>query len=280
MPGLCCGANDEVGVANSVQECSSPFVSRRQVLCASGAFVAGAVALPILADAAGGVSIGMRAYTAIFPGGTGVHFDYDYYRDRHLAVMQSLYGAALTRVEMRKPVVAEGEPRSPYAAIVNFWIPDPEVFAKASAAHGQAMVQDRAHFTNGEQTVQSEVVFGETGKPASAMGAGDRCLTVLYPHAPADRFDHEYYRDHHLTSLIKLFGHEAISRMEIRRGLSSPDGKNPPLYSCTANIYVADAQAFAAAASTNHQRVVDDIPRFTSVSPVSFMTEVVGAFNA
>ena len=142
------------------------------------------------------------------------------------------------------------------------------------------MVQDRAHFTNGEQKVQSEVVFGETGKPASAIRAGDRCLTVLYPHDPADRFDHEYYRDHHMTSLVKLFGHEAISRMEIRKGLSSPDSRNPPLYSCTANIYVADAQAFAAAASRNHQRVVDDIPHFTSASPVSFMTEVVGAFDA
>ena len=65
----------------------------------------GAVAPHLFADAAGGVSIGMRAYTAIFPGGTGVHFDYDYYRDRHLAVMQGLYGAALTRVEMRKPLV-------------------------------------------------------------------------------------------------------------------------------------------------------------------------------
>ena len=142
------------------------------------------------------------------------------------------------------------------------------------------MVQDRAHFTNGEQKVQSEVVFGETGKPASAIRAGDRCLTVLYPHVPEDRFDHEYYRDHHMTSLIKLFGHEAIRRMEVRKGLSSPDGRNPPLYSCTANIYVADAQAFAAAASRNHQRVVDDIPHFTSGSPVSFMTEVVGAFDS
>ena len=83
-----------------------------------------------------------------------------------------------------------------------------------------------------------------------------------------------------MTSLIKLFGHEAISRMETRRGLASPDGRNPPLFSCTANIYVADAQAFAAAASMNHQRVVEDIPHFTSASPVSFMTEVVGAFDA
>ena len=267
-------------MAESANGCCSSFASRRYVLGAFASIAAGAVAPRLLADAAGGVNIGMRAYTAIFPGGAGIYFDHDYYRDRHLAVMQRLYGDALTRVEMRKPLVAEGEPSSPYAAIVNFWIPDAEAFAKASAAHGQTMVQDRAQFTNGEQQVQSEVVFGETGRPASAMRAGDRCLTVLFPEGAADRFDHEYYRDHHMTSLIKLFGHEAIGRMEIRRGLSSPDGRNPPLYSCTANIYVADAEAFAAAASSNHQRVVDDIPHFTSASPVSFMTEVVAAFDA
>jgi uncharacterized protein (TIGR02118 family) len=254
--------------------------SRRHLLRALGAIAAGAAAPRVFADAAGGVNIGMRAYTALFPSGAGIHFDYDYYRDRHLAVMQRLYGDALTRVEMRRPMVAEGEPPSPFAAIVNFWITDPEVFAKASAANGQTMVQDRAYFTNGEQKVQSEVVFGETGKPASAIRAGDRCLTVLYPQGTAGRFDHDYYRDHHMTSLIKLFGHESIARMEIRRGLSSPDGRNPPLYSCTASIYVADAEAFAAAASRNHQRVVDDIPRFTAASPVSFMTEVVAAFDA
>jgi uncharacterized protein (TIGR02118 family) len=162
------------------------------VLRASGALVTCALTPQVLADAAGGVSIGMRAYTAIFPGGTGIHFDYDYYRDQHLAVMERLYGDALTRVEVRKPLVAAGEPPSPYAAIVNFWIPDAEVFAKASAAHGPSMVQDRARFTNGEQKVQSEVVFGETGKPASAIRAGDQCLAVLYPLDAADRCDHDY----------------------------------------------------------------------------------------
>jgi uncharacterized protein (TIGR02118 family) len=254
--------------------------SRRLVLRAFGALAAGAATPRLFADAAGGVGIGMRAYTAIFPGGAGIHFDHDYYRERHLTVMQRLYGAALTRVEMRRPKVADGEPPSPYAAIVNFWITDPELFAAASAAHGQTMVRDRAQFTNGEQQVQSEVVFGEAGRPASAIRAGDRCLTVLYPQGPTDRFDHDYYRDHHLTSLIKLFGHESIARIEMRRGLSSPDGRNPPLYSCTANIYVADAEAFAAAAKSNHQRIVDDIPRFTSATPISLMTEVVAAFDA
>lgn len=249
------------------------------MLGAAGAIAAAAAMPRALADAAGGVGIGMRAYTALFPGGPGIHFDHGYYRDRHLVLMQRLYGDALARVEMRRPVVAEGEPPSPYAAIVNFWIPDAAVFAKASAVHGQTLVQDRAHFTNGEQKVQSEVVFGEAGAPASAVRPGDRCLTVLYPYDSADRFDHDYYRDHHVSSLIKLFGREAISRIEARKGLPSPDGKNPPLYSCTANVYVADTQAFAAAASRNHERVVADIRRFTTVSPESFQTEVVGAFD-
>ena len=265
---------------NRVRTPGSEFVSRRRVLGVAGALAASAATPRVFADAAGGVNVGMRAYTAIFPGGAGIHFDHAYYRDEHLAAMQRLYGTALTRVEMRKPVVAAGEPPSPYAAIVNFWIPDAEVFAKASAAHGQTLVQDKAHFTNSEQKVQSEVVFGEAGKAASAVRTGDRCLTVLYPHDAADRFDYEYYRDHHMTSLIKLFGHEAISRMEIRKSLVSPDGGNPLLYACTANIYVADQHVFAAAADRNHQRVVDDIARFTSVAPISVMTEVLGAFDA
>jgi uncharacterized protein (TIGR02118 family) len=273
-------ANDEVYVTNTVRGCSSPLVSRRHILRACGAIVCGAVTLRILADAAGEVVVGTRAYTAIFPGGDRVHFDYVYYRDRHLAMMQSLYGDALTRVEMRKPLSAQGEPPPPYAAIVNFWISDAEAFAKASAAHGQDLVRDKVHFTNAEQEVQREVVFGQTGKPASAIRIGERCLTVLYPYGRSDRFDHEYYRDHHMTSLIDMFGREAIDRIEMRKGQSSPDGRDPPLYSCTANVYVADAQAFAAAASRNRERVAEDVRRFTSVTPASFMTEVVGAFGA
>ena len=254
--------------------------SRRQIVCAAGALAASAAMPRAIADAAGGVSVGTRAFTAIFPAGAGIHFDHGVYRDEHLPLMQRLYGDALVRVEMRKPVLAQGEAPSPYAAFVNFWISDPGAFAAASAAHGQTLVQDKIHFTNSEQQVQSETVFGEAGKPASAIRIGDRCLCVLYPESAADRFDHDYYRDHHVTSLIKLFGSEAISRIEMRKGLSSPDGKNPARYSCTANIYVADAQAFAAAASSNHQRIVDDIARFTSATPVSVMTEVVGAFDA
>jgi hypothetical protein len=62
--------------------------------------------------------------------------------------------------------------------------------------------------------------------------------------------------------------------------VAAPDGRNAPRYACTANVYVADARVFAAAAGESHQRVVDDISRFTKVSPISFMTEVFGAFDS
>ena len=109
----------------SVRTRGSVFVSRRRVLGGAGALAASAAMPRLFADAAGGVNVGMRAYTAIFPGGAGIHFDHAYYRDQHLTAMQRMYGDALTRVEMRKPLVAEGEPPSPYAAVVNFWIPIP-----------------------------------------------------------------------------------------------------------------------------------------------------------
>ena len=273
------GVENEVEVGSFFRACASGLVSRRHIVRASGAIVASAAMPQVLAEAAGGVSIGTQAYTAIFPGGAGIYFNHDYYRDAHLAAMQRLYGNALIRVEARKPLSTEGQPPSPYAAIVNFWIPDPDVFAEASAANGQTMVQDRAHFTNGEQSVQPEIVFGELGKPAGEIRTGDRCLTVLYPRDPAERFDYEYYRDRHMTSLMQRFGQEVISRIEMRRGLASLDGMKPPPFSCTANVYLADAQAFAAASSSIRQRLVDDNGYFTSVNPISFMTEVFGAFN-
>lgn len=254
-------------------------VSRRRLLQVSVAALGGSVIPAVHADAAAGVKIGMRAYTAIFPAGKDLHFDHAYYRDKHLPQMQTLYGAALMRVEMRKPLLAANDKPSPYAALVNFWMPDAELFAAASATHGQTLVQDRAHFTNGVQQVQSESVFAEAGASASAIKPGDHCLTILYPYDANDNFNYEYYRDHHMTSLIKLFGADAISRIEMRKGLSSPDGKNPPLYSCTSNIYIADAARFAAKAPANHQRVADDIARFTRVTPISFQTEVIGAFD-
>jgi hypothetical protein len=68
----------------------------------------------------------------------------------------------------------------------------------------------------------------------------------------------------------RLYG-AALTRVEMRKAVVAAG---------TANIYVADAGVFAAAAERNQPVIVTDIPRFTSVSPVCVMTEVLGAFDA
>jgi uncharacterized protein (TIGR02118 family) len=115
---------------------------------------------------------------------------------------------------------------------------------------------------------------------ADGVEVGMRAYTAGFPGGAGIDFDHAYYRDRHMSLLIELFGPEAIGRIEMRKGLASSDGAVPPRYACTVNIYVANQQAFAAAAGRSHRSVVDDILNFTSVASISVMTEVFGAFGA
>ena len=50
-----------------------PFLVNRRMLLESGCMLLTGAMMPrVFADAAGGVNIGMRAFTAIFPGGDGI----------------------------------------------------------------------------------------------------------------------------------------------------------------------------------------------------------------
>ena len=91
----------------------------------------------------------VRAYTAIFPGGTGAYFDHDYYRDRHLAMMQRLYGAALTRVEARKTTIGGRRSAVPVRRDCQFLeFPNPKSSPKPARPMGRTWCGDKVHFTN------------------------------------------------------------------------------------------------------------------------------------
>ena len=259
--------------------------SRRNALGTAGKMAAGAMLASAFgprlawADAAGGVEIGMPAITVIYPAGEGIKFDADYYRDHHLETIKSLYGSTIKRFELRKAVAAPGGPPAMFSAAVNIWIADAKAFAEAGAKHGPTLVKDVPNFTNGMPTIQNDVVYGEAGAIASAIKTGDGCVTVNYPHMDGDSFNYDYYRDHHLTTIMKLYGPKAISRYEMRKGLSSQDGKGAPTYNCTVNIYINDPQAFAEAGQKYQQTLIGDVRNFSPVNPVAFQTEVYGSFD-
>lgn len=252
--------------------------SRRSVLVGAGkACTAGVLAaglggmLPASARAGVYIPEGMRCMTILYPNQEDAEFDFAYYRDTHMKLIQSRYGDSIKRMETRRPVSGT-EQDSPYLAVTNIWIRDMKAFSAAAEKHRAELMKDIPNFTNVQGVVQQAEVFATYGMPAFQIGMGDRCLTAVYPKDAGSRLDLQYYRDSHLAMLYRLFGFEAIKRYEIR--IPAEDaGADAPFYAGT-NIYVANQAAFDRARERHIDQILADIPNFTDITPRTMMTEV------
>ncbi|MBO0728297.1 MAG: EthD family reductase [Acidimicrobiaceae bacterium] len=90
-------------------------------------------------------------------------------------------------------------------------------------------------------------------------------LSVLYPQTEGAKFDHDYYRNHHIPMAAKAFGAEA----EIDRGLDGP-------YVAAAHFRFASQDALTAAmGSSDTAAVLADVPNYTTITPVLQTSEIV-----
>lgn len=95
---------------------------------------------------------------------------------------------------------------------------------------------------------------------AGTTKVGQQVFTVLYPKGEGITFNFEYYRDHHLKTIMELYK-GLIARFEIRKGMPGPDGSAPP-YLAVISIYVSDPEGFAAANEKYRDQLVADVPNF------------------
>lgn len=112
-------------------------------------------------------------------------------------------------------------------------------------------------------------VFGAMlpeGAGASESAAGVDCMTILYPAGAGVTFDADYYRDHHLVTIMRLYG-KAISRLELRTMVPSTEGVPPVPYSAAINIWIANLAAFDAGNARHGPTLVADVPHFTNSLP-------------
>lgn len=232
------------------------------------------VALPRGALAADAV-IGGHCLTILYPKGPDTKFDFDYYRDNHLKLIMNLFGNAIQRFELRKVVSPEGAPPAAFVAAINIWVGDQAKFDAGGQQHGQTMINDVPNFTNAQPVIQNDEIHGMAGAPSSATKIGQSCLTIAYPNEEGGKFDPDYYRDKHLTLIMKLYGTDAIQRFELRRGLSAQDGTKAPYAGCV-NIYIGNQAAFDKAGAAHGQTLRDDVANFSSVMPIALTTEIVG----
>ncbi len=136
--------------------------------------------------------------------------------------------------------------------------------------------------------------FGATlpkGARASDSAQGVNALTILYPAGEGLTFNADYYRDHHLKMIMKLYGN-TIQRFELRKVNAPPAGAAapppppagapppPPRYAAAINIWINDLDAFNANNQKHGKTMTDDVPNFTNAKPIIQYDKVHGEMGA
>lgn len=111
------------------------------------------------------------------------------------------------------------------------------------------------------------------GARAADGAKGAHAMTILYPAGDGIRFDPDYYRDHHLKLIMRLYG-SSIERFELRTA------QPPSKFSAAVNIWIADFEAFNANNTQHGPELVADVRNFTNSQPTIQFDEVHGMMGA
>jgi uncharacterized protein (TIGR02118 family) len=116
-----------------------------------------------------------------------------------------------------------------------------------------------------------------TARAAESV-VGQECMTITYRNAPDARFDFDYYENTHMPLIMRLYG-DSISRFELRLGQPAADGTPPP-YIATVSIWIADSEAFDAAAAEHQAGIRADVDKFTNAELIAQRDRVVAIANS
>jgi uncharacterized protein (TIGR02118 family) len=99
-------------------------------------------------------------------------------------------------------------------------------------------------------------------------------FNVMYPFKPGMRFDHDYYRDRHMPMVAQRLG-QACRYYTIDKGLAGGAAGAPPPYAAACSIYADSLEEFMGAMGPQAKDIMSDIPNYTDVAPVIWISEVV-----
>jgi len=99
-------------------------------------------------------------------------------------------------------------------------------------------------------------------------------VSVMYPHTPVSRFDHDYYRDSHMPMLKRLMG-DACKSYTIDKGIGGGAPGAPPVYVGMCHVFCDSVEAFQAAFGPHAKEILGDVANYTDIKPVMQISEVV-----
>lgn len=104
-------------------------------------------------------------------------------------------------------------------------------------------------------------------------------VSVMYPHAPGARFDHDYYRDMHMPLLKARMG-DHCRYYTIDRGLAGGTPGSTPAFVAMCHVYCDSVEAFQAGFGPHAAEILADIANYTDLQPVLQISEVVRGHDA
>jgi uncharacterized protein (TIGR02118 family) len=107
----------------------------------------------------------------------------------------------------------------------------------------------------------------------SSLTARSHAMTILYPAGDGIKFDPDYYRDHHLKLIMRLYG-SSIKRFELRTAAAESK------FSAAVNIWIADFDAFNENNTKHGPELVADVHNFTNSQPSIQFDQVHGMMGA
>jgi uncharacterized protein (TIGR02118 family) len=99
-------------------------------------------------------------------------------------------------------------------------------------------------------------------------------VTVLYPNGEGKKFDMDYYANKHFPLLKKIFG-EAMKSTAIDKGVASGTPGTSLPYLAIGYLYFDTISAYEEGIKVHLDEILADIPKFTNISPVIQISEVV-----
>ncbi len=102
----------------------------------------------------------MVRITVFYPKQDDAHFDFDYYMDKHIALLGEVAKPfGLERVEVDKPVGgADPDAEAPYFVLTHLYFKEADGFSLTLRTHRDRLLGDIENFTS----VQPEIVTTET----------------------------------------------------------------------------------------------------------------------
>lgn len=101
-------------------------------------------------------------------------------------------------------------------------------------------------------------------------------VSVMYPNQAGARFDLAYYRTTHMDLVRKHLQAFGLVKTEVLKGLSGGGGQPAP-YVCIGNLYFETVEGYEKGVAASGGAIRADIAKFTDLTPVRQISEVVAA---